>query len=191
MVGDKNNKKQNLVEIVAYLKPSWVLASTNIVHDLKTSNPSQWYSKMKRMSGQEINSVTEVMIDDLKDLDELEQAECIADHYASISNLYQPVRDEDFSEYLANISTKPPNIGPYKVLKTIKKMRKNACTIKGDLPMKVSSEFADDLTLPLSHIINSSFQQGKYPNIWKNEIVTPAAKVFPPEKGSPKDIRTS
>ena len=159
----------------------------NIVHDLKTSNVGKWYSKLKRMSGQEINSVTEVMIDDLKDLDELEQAECIADHYASISNLYQPVRDEDFSEYLANISTKPPNIGPYKVLKTIKKMRKNACTIKGDLPMKVISEFADDLTLPLSHIINSSLQQGKYPNIWKNEIVTPAAKVFPPEKL--KDLR--
>jgi hypothetical protein len=29
MVGDKNNKtKKNLVEIEAYLKPSWVLAST-------------------------------------------------------------------------------------------------------------------------------------------------------------------
>ena len=72
-------------------------------------------------------------------------------------------------------------------MKTIKKMRKNACTIKGDLPMKVISEFADDLTLPLSHIINSSLQQGKYPNIWKKEIVTPAAKVFPPEKL--KDLR--
>ena len=34
MVGDKNNKtwqdnKKNSVEIEAYLKPSWVLASTN------------------------------------------------------------------------------------------------------------------------------------------------------------------
>ena len=139
------------------------------------------------MSGQEMNSVSEVMIEDLKDLDDNEQAECIADHYASISNMYQPVKSEDFEEYLNEISSKPPNVGPYKVLKTIRKMRKNASTVKGDLPMKIISEFADDFTLPLTHIINSCLQQGKYPNIWKNEVVTPAPKVFPPERL--KDLR--
>ena len=115
-------------------------------------------------------------------MDDLQQAECIADHYASISNLYKPVKKEDFEDYLKNVSSKPPNIGPYKVLKSIKKMRKNAATVKGDLPMKIISEFADDLTLPLTHIINACLQQGKYPIIWKNEIVTPVPKVFPPEQ---------
>ena len=43
-------------------------------------------------------------------------------------------------------------------------------------------KFADDLTLPLTHIINACPQQGKYPTIWKNEIVTPVPKVFTPEQ---------
>ena len=92
------------------------------------------------------------------------------------------MRDEDFKDYLKNVSSKPPNVGPYKVCKTIKKMKKNVATVKGDLPMKIISEFSDDFTLPLTHIINESLQQGKYPNIWKNEIVTHVPKVFPPEK---------
>ena len=154
----------------------------NIVQDLKTSNTGKWYSKLKRMSGQETNPQSDIMIKELMGLDDKQQAECIADHYASISNLYQPVKNENFEEYLKNISSKPPNIGPFKVLKTIRKMRKNAATVKGDLPMKIISEFADDFTLPLTHIINTCLQEGKYPNIWKNEIVTPAPKVFPPEK---------
>ena len=154
----------------------------NIVQDLLRSNTGKWYSKLKRMSGQESNKQSDVMIEELMNLDDKEQAECIADHYATISNLYKPVETEDFEKYLNNIITKPPNIGPYKVTKTIRSMRKNAATVEGDLPMKIISEFADELTLPLTHIINSCLEQGKYPNIWKKETVTPAPKVFPPEK---------
>ena len=131
----------------------------NIVDDLLTSNTGKWYSKVKRMSGQETNYQSDVLIEELSGLDDLQQAECIADHYASISNLYKPVKKEDFEDYLKNVSSKPPNIGPYKVLKSIKKMRKNAAKVKGDLPMKIISEFAADLTLPLTHIINACLQQ--------------------------------
>ena len=48
--------------------------------------------------------------------------------------------------------------------------------------MKIISEFADVFTLPLTHIIHTSLQQRKYPNIWKNETISPFPKVFPPEK---------
>ena len=124
-----------------------------------------------------------ISVQELEGLDAAQQGEAIADHYASISNLYDPVEKDDFSDYLArHKSFKPPNISPYKVQKAIKKMKKTAATIPGDLPMKIISLFSDDLNLPLSHIINSSFQAGQYPVIWKNEIVTPVPKVFPPEK---------
>ena len=129
------------------------------------------------MSGQEMN--TEVDVEELSGLDAKQQAECIADHYASISNMYEPVKEEDFQDFLKNITTVPPNVGPFKVLKTIRKMKKNVATVKGDLPMKIISEFADIFTLPLTHIIHTSLQQCKYPNIWKNETISPVHKVFP------------
>ena len=154
---------------------------TNIVRDLKESNTGKWYSKVKRMSGQTTDAVSDAMIEELMGLDDAEQAESIADHYASISNMYKPVQTLDFEEFLKNVPT-APNVGPYRVLKAIKKMKKNVSTVKGDLPMKIISEFADTFSLPLYHIINASLQQGKYPNIWKVETVTPVPKVFPPEK---------
>ena len=72
-------KKQCEKEKVKYFE--------NIVKDLKDSNPGQWYSKLKRMSGQDSNSQADIMIEELMDLDDKNQAEIIADHYASISNL--------------------------------------------------------------------------------------------------------
>ena len=44
-----------------------------------------------------------------------------------------------------------------------------------------------ELSFPLAHIVNSCLVNGVYPNIWKVESVTPAPKVFPPERL--KDLR--
>ena len=64
-------------------------------------------------------------------------------------------------------------------MKVIKKMNRNSATVPGDLPMKLISLFYDDLALPLSHLINCCFQEGQYPVLWKNEIVSPVPKVYP------------
>ena len=154
----------------------------NIVKDLKTSKPRQWYSKVKRMSGKE-DRQNIITVEELDGFNDEEQAEMIANHYASISNLYKPVNSEDFKDFLdKNSCSKPPNISPYKILKVINKMNRNSATCPGDLPMKIIYMFSDDLVLPLSHIINCCFQAGQYPVLWKNEFVTPVPKVYPPEK---------
>ena len=130
------------------------------------------------MSGKETKNDKITTVEELRGLENDQQREIIADHYARVSNQYEPVKKEDFQEYLQEHSNlKPPNIGPYKVLKAIKKMNKNSSTIPGDLPMKIISSFADDFSLPLCHIINCCFQGGIYPNIWKLEIVSPVPKV--------------
>ena len=60
---------------------------SNIVSDLKTSNISQWYSKVKRMTGQDQHASNDVTVEALIGLLVEDQAEKIADHYASVSNL--------------------------------------------------------------------------------------------------------
>ena len=159
----------------------------NIVSDLKESNISQWYSKVKRMAGQLSPSVSpDSCIDELTGLSDQSQAEKIADHYASISNEYEPIRAEDFQEYGSG-KFMPPRISVSKVVKVIKSMNKRAAAVLGDLPMRIIQDFCDELSRPLAHIINSCLTQGKYPNIWKLEQVTPVPKVLPPEKL--KDLR--
>ena len=155
----------------------------NIVHDLKTSNPGRWYSKVKRMTGKDYKNEEINTIEELRGVDNDQQMELIADHYVKVSNLYKPVQYEDFKDYLeSNKHLKPPNIGPYKILKTIKKMNTKSATVSGDLPIKIINRFADELTLPLCHIINSCLQAGQYPRLWKEEMVSPVPKVYPPEK---------
>ena len=155
----------------------------DIVKDLKNSNPGKWYSKVKRMSGQKSKSDKISTVEELMGLDDDQQMEVIADHYAKVSTIYEPVKNEDFGEYLKKHShEKPPHIGPDKILKTIKKMNKNAATIPGDLPMKIIDRFAEIMISPLYHIINGCLKEGLYPNIWKMEIISPVPKVHPPVK---------
>ena len=87
---------------------------------------------------------------------------------------------------------KPPKISVSKVVKVIKSMNKKAAAVPGDLPIKIISEFCDELSRPLTHLINSCLTLGKYPDIWKVEYVTPVPKVLPPEKLKDlKDLRAA
>ena len=111
---------------------------------------------VKRMTGKDSKTEEISTIEELKGVDNDQQMEQIADHYAKVSNLYKPVVYDDFKDYIeSNKHLKPPNIGPYKIFKTIKKMNTKSATVPGDLPIKIISRFADELTLPLCHIMNS------------------------------------
>ena len=155
----------------------------NIVKDLKESNPGQWYSKIKRMSGKEIKIAENVLIPELEGKSDESQAEIIADHYAKISNSYEPLKKEDFKEYLEqNLNSVPPAVEIESIVKKIKTMNKKAATQEGDLLMRVIVEFAEELAIPLANVINESLIQGVYPKIWKIETVTPVPKVYPAEK---------
>ena len=159
----------------------------NIVSDLKESNISQWYSKIKRMSGQGENLSTETSVDELMGLTDHEQVEKISDHYAGISHEYEPLKSGDFPQFTDAKKFYPPKVKPSKVSKIIKIMNKKASPVPNDLPVRIISDFSEELSRPLAHLINTCFSQGIYPNIWKIEYVTPVPKCFPPEKL--KDLR--
>ena len=174
----------------------------NMVADLKTSNPSKWYSKVKRMCGQSERSQI-ITVDELIGLSDQEQSERIATHYSQISNQYEQVTEDDFPEYfnptqdgLSNPpsinptqhgSSSPPVIEPFKVYKVIEKMNRKAATIENDIPVKLFHEFSVELAFPLSHILNFCIKNGVYPDLWKVETVTPVPKIYPP--GKLEDLR--
>ena len=161
----------------------------NIVADLKTSDPSKWYSKLKRMSGQDKDKSNGdgINVAELDGIYDKLQGEIIADHYAQISNQFEPIKSEDFAEYLDLSSFTPITVEPEKVKKIISKMNHKAATVDGDIPAKLIKEFSDELSFPLSHLIGSCLAEGIYPNLWKIENVTPVPKIFPPERL--KDLR--
>ena len=66
-----------------------------MVEDLKTSNPGQWYSKLKRMSQLDPTHDDYVNVEQLEKLSIPAQAEAIADNFKSIANLYEPLKKEN------------------------------------------------------------------------------------------------
>ena len=62
-----------------------------MVSDLKESNPGKWHSKLKRMSGKESGRQQNILVDELSGYSDQEQANMIAEHYASISNQYDAI----------------------------------------------------------------------------------------------------
>ena len=153
----------------------------NIVEDLKFSNPSKWYSKLKRMSSHNSAKNEECEILSLVGLPNQTQAEVIADEFSAVSNLYEPLNKDDISTQSKN--EKPvPIMTPYFVHQRIKKLKNNSSTLKGDLPAKVIKMFGYEISFPLSNIFIRCCKSGEYPNIWKKEIVTPVPKQYPPEK---------
>merc|ERR1712098_508166 len=66
----------------------------NMIADLKSKKPSQWYSALKRISGLDEKSL-EVKISEINHFDDKEQAEVLADYFAQISNEYEALKSSD------------------------------------------------------------------------------------------------
>ena len=60
-------------------------------------------------------------------------------------------------------------------------MNVSKSTRKSDIPVKILKHFADEISGPLTMIINNCIQQGVWPEIFKVEIVTPVKKVPNPQ----------
>ena len=154
---------------------------------MKTSNQSQWYSKLKRMSESETQRQTNICVDEISQYSNSKLAELIADHYAHISNQYKPLKNDDIPGELYNPSSLTPYVAPIEVHKAIKSMNRKSATLSDDIPMKLIYFLGYEISFPLAHLINTCLLEGSHPKIYKTEIVTPAPKVHPP--GRIKDLR--
>ena len=74
----------------------------NMVKDLKDSKPSQWYSKLKRMSNQKQAQTDDPVVLSIDQLPNQTQAEVIADEFSAVSNLYEPLNEDDITTRSSN-----------------------------------------------------------------------------------------
>ena len=136
-----------------------------MVEDLKESNPSQWYAKIKRMGGLPDERSGNIRVEEISDLPDQDQADKIAEYYAKVSNEYKPLENDDISPYLYKTDENPPHIEPYQMYQKIQKMSTRKATVKGDIPMKIIKEYSAELAGPLAHIISYAIKSGQYPDM--------------------------
>ena len=152
----------------------------NMVEDLKTSNPGQWYSKLKRLSQLDPTEGDYVTVEELENLPVSAQAEAIADNFGKIANLYQHLKKENIDIPNDDQSRPIPLYEPHEVWQKIKSMKRKKTTVKGDIPWTIICEYSVELSFPLCNIYNTGTLNGEWLNIWKYVFVTPAPKVFAP-----------
>ena len=121
----------------------------NMVEDLKNSNPGQWYSKIKRMSQLDPTKSNDIDVEELQNLPHQAQAEAIADSFAEIANLYDPLKKEDIE--IPSDDRSLPLFEAHEVWLKIKSMKKKKSTVKGDIPWKIICEYSVILP-PVQHL---------------------------------------
>ena len=150
----------------------------NMIEQMKSANPSKWYSIWKRISKIDEGKSDQIVVPDICHLTDQEQAEAIATKLQTTSNMYKPVEDDDIE--LPDIPQGSiPEISPAKVREYMQKLSIRKSTAKGDIPAKIIKECASFLCLPLSDIINASIKCGEWSDTWKLEIITPIPKCNP------------
>ena len=94
-----------------------------MIKDLKTSNTSQWSSKLKRLCAFDQKKLEPVSVKSLKHLSDDKQAEEIANKFEGVSQGYERLRDEDIK--IPEIDAKcVPKFPPKDVQKHLKKDQK-------------------------------------------------------------------
>ena len=155
------------------------------IQPLKSTNPRQWYRGLKRIAGYDSRDENPI-VEDIKHLSDIEQAELIAESFAKISNEYAPldrsmiqVQDIDRSSYLKTSAKE--------VADTISSLNANKSVPKNDIPTKILKRFSSLICEPIAELINDCIAEGVWPDFLKIESVTPVPKVTHPQ--SANDLR--
>ena len=73
-----------------------------------------------------------------------------------------------------------PLLRPWDVYKALAKIKQGSACVPDGIFARLINEFAVELATPLTHILNTSFQQVKAPDVWKRATVIPIPKTTPP-----------
>ena len=110
----------------------------------------------------------------LHDSDIKGKANAIHTKFAQVSEGLDPL---DFSKLPAHLPAEEPPHGqlyPWEVFAELGKLKAAKSAGPDQIPPRLLKEFAYELSVPLTDILNSSFLEGKVPDQWKKAIWFPS-----------------
>ena len=150
----------------------------NIICKAKEADPNSWYRLIKRITNYDQVKTVVLQIDEISHLSDKEQVEEVAKSFNSPSQTYKALEksDIDFPPFSLD---HVPRYTTGEIKGFINKT--NKLTIPGDIPAKILKKFSDIFCISLTDIINTSIKT-VWPSRYKQELITPVAKVTPTEK---------
>ena len=143
---------------------------------MKQSNPSQWYSKLKRICSYDQEKPEQIVCEEINTFTDAEQAEKISDLFALPRNNYDALDKNDI-EIPPFPENSIPQFTQESVFNVLKGLKVKKSVPPGDIPTIIFKTFASELSTPVTIVINSSIRQGVWPDIYKTEYITPVPKL--------------
>jgi hypothetical protein len=99
------------------------------VKDLKDSDPSQWYSKLKRLCSYDQQKSAVLICEEISELSDQQQADVLADKFSGISNEYEGIKKDELNippDQMGHL----PQFTPLQVLEHILKLKPSKSTVQ-------------------------------------------------------------
>ena len=152
-----------------------------------------WLRHVKRIAsrpGDQPPSTFSLPLHVENNLSALESSNKICEYFSSISQEYTPLNIESLPEHVkAKVTNDPcdhPYLADHMVYDGLKKGKKT-CSVPGDIPIKVLTEFLPELTAPVAAIYREAIATHKWPKSYKKEYHLPINKIPTPQ--SEDDLR--
>ena len=94
----------------------------NIVKDLKQSNPSQWYSKLKRLCSYDLEKQEVLKCEEIDKLPDQDQADNLAENFSKIRGKFDALKATDIIDPLFSQDS-IPQVSQSSVLKELKMIK--------------------------------------------------------------------
>ena len=101
------------------------------VTDLKSTNPGKWYRMAKKIGAVDQMNESEIRVESLAGLTNIQAAQKVAQHFAAISMQYKPIDTTHLPCYLP--APAPPQVEEYEVYQRIKHINKTRSTLPIDI----------------------------------------------------------
>ena len=163
----------------------------NVVDSVRTSKPGKAYRLLRKLGarpGEDEEDATFMLPEHTElNLSPEQSADRIADHFASVSQEFDPVNISRLPSRVQRLFNLPeseselPIIEEHDVWSKICQAKVTKSVTPGDIPGKLSKEFSAELSGPLSKIFSNIVKSGEWPQQWKLETVIPIPKNSNPQ----------
>ena len=152
---------------------------------IKAKNPRNAFKALKKLSGvQETQS--NFVLPGWENKSDFETSNLLCDFFSAISNEYRALDVNDLPDRVkSHLNTieqlEIPQFGEEQVLLQLNKMKIPSSMVPNDLPPRVLKNVLEELTCPLTILINACLRDGVFPQSFKTETTICIPKTNPPK----------
>ena len=106
-----------------------------MIDNIKESNKSQWYSKLKWIANYDQQKKEMISVEEINHLPEDQQAEAIADNLSAVSSEYDPLKTEDI-QFLPIPDDSFPQFSSLEIQQHLESIKTKKSTVIGDIPAR-------------------------------------------------------